>query len=157
MTTTEPHAPDLRVSQWIGPQGETLDTPVKLADLGDGAKILFAFQDWCTGCHSHGFPTLQRLHSALEPRGVGFAVIQTVFEGADANTFDKLRVNQTRYRLPIPFGHDAPPEGSSLPTFMQDYHTHGTPWFTVIDAEGKLVYSGFHLDAERLAAALLQE
>ncbi|WP_296173088.1 peroxiredoxin [uncultured Brevundimonas sp.] len=157
MMTTEPHAPELRISQWIGLHGETLDTPVTLANLGDGVKILFAFQDWCTGCHSHGFPTLQRLYSALEPRGVGFAAIQTVFEGPEANTFDKLRVNQTRYRLPIPFGHDEPPEGSSLPTFMQDYHTHGTPWFTVIDAEGKLVYSGFHLDAERLATALLQE
>lgn len=156
MSAAELQAPELRVRQWIGGDGEKLDAPVTLSDLGDGSKILFAFQHWCRGCHLHGFPTLQRLHAALAPKGVGFAVIQTVFEGADENTFDKLRPNQRKYRLPVAFGHDAPPPGARLPTFMEDYHTRGTPWFSVIDADGRIVFSDFHLDADKLVAALEQ-
>jgi hypothetical protein len=73
-------------------------------------------------------------------------VIQTVFEGAHENTFDKLRVNQLKYELPVPYGHDEPPTGATLPTFMEDYRTRGTPWFTVIDADGLIVFSDFNLD-----------
>jgi hypothetical protein len=94
------------------------------------------------------------LHGALESRGVGFAVIQTVFEGAHENTFEKLRINQVEYNLPIAFGHDEPPAGAAFPTFMEDYRTRGTPWFTVINANGRIVFSDFHLDADRLVAEL---
>ena len=153
MSMLEPQAPDLRVQKWIGADGEST-APLKLPDLGSGPKILFAFQHWCRGCHVHGFPTLQRLHSALSPRGVGFAVIQTVFEGADENTFEKLRTNQLKYELPVVFGHDPAPHGARLPTFMEDYRTRGTPWFTVINADGHIVFSDFHLDADRLVANL---
>lgn len=148
-------APELRVEQWVDATGERLAEPLKLADLGPGAKIIFAFQDWCSGCHSHGFPTLRRLFDALAPLGVGFAVIQTVFEGAEENTFDRLRVNQERYGLVMPFGHDLPPSGSDLPTFMEDYRTHGTPWFAVIDVSGRLVFSDFSIDADGLIAELI--
>lgn len=149
-------APELRVLQWIGEYGEILKTPLRLSDLGAGLKILFAFQDWCSGCHSHGFPTLQRLYGTLAPRGVGFAAIQTVFEGAQENTFARLRPNQKKYGLPIAFGHDAPRAGMSLPTFMEDYHSRGTPWFTVIDTGGQLVFSDFHLDADWLFTKLMR-
>lgn len=127
MSMAEGQAPELRVQRWIGKDGENLVAPLKLSDLGAGPKILFAFQHWCRGCHVHGFPTLQRLHRALAVRGVGFAVIQTVFEGAEENTFEKLRVNQLRYALPVPFGQDEPPVGAELPTVMEDYRTRGTP------------------------------
>jgi hypothetical protein len=150
----EQSAPELRVSQWIGGDGTKLDTPVTLSQLGQGPKILFAFQHWCRGCHLHGFPTLQRLHAGLAPKGVGFAVIQTVFEGEHENTFEKLRENQSKYELPVAFGHDPIPHGARLPTFMEDYRTRGTPWFSVIDAEGAVVYSDFQLDADKLVAHL---
>jgi len=101
----ERQAPELQVLKWIGKDGGTI-APLALSDVGTGPKILFAFQHWCRGCHLHGFPTLQRLHGALSPKGVGFAVIQTVFEGAHENTFEKLRVNQLKYELPVAFGHD---------------------------------------------------
>jgi len=149
---TDQKGPELRVPQWIDAQGQRLTRPLKLADLGSGTRILFAFQDWCPGCHAHGFPTLQRLHSALAPRGVGFAAVQTVFEGSHTNTFDKLRQNQLKYELPIPFGHDLPEAGRGVPTFMEDYHSGGTPWFTIIDAQGRIVFADFHLDADRLLA-----
>ncbi|KQO09035.1 TlpA family protein disulfide reductase [Sphingomonas sp. Leaf242] len=155
MSMTERQAPELRVREWIGGDGASI-APVALSDLGTGPKILFAFQHWCRGCHVHGFPTLQKLYGALSPKGVGFAVIQTVFEGADENTFDMLRVNQLKYDLPLAFGHDEPPTGQALPTFMEDYRTRGTPWFTVIDAGGHIVFSDFHLDADTLIADLSQ-
>ena len=156
MSMTEAQAPDLRVQRWIGADGVSLDSPIRLSDLGTGPKILFAFQHWCPGCHVRGFPTLQRLHSALRPRGVGFAVIQTVFEGAEENTFEKLRVNQLRYELPLAFGHDEPAAGTRLPSFMEDYGTGGTPWFAVIDAGGHIVFSDFHLDADQIVKELEQ-
>ncbi|MCB0183455.1 MAG: hypothetical protein KDE31_04285, partial [Caldilineaceae bacterium] len=86
--------------------------------------------------------------------GFGFAVIQTVFEGADVNTVDKLRETQLRYALTIPFGHDLPPDGGEYPTIMEDYRTGGTPWFILIDPDGAIVYSGFSLDAQKLVTAL---
>lgn len=147
-------APELRVQKWIGKDGQSLASPLRLSDLGTGPKIIFAFQHWCHGCHLHGFPMLQKLHSALNHKGVGFAVIQTVFEGADENTLDKLRENQLKYNLPIAFGHDEPLTGSLHPTFMEDYHTRGTPWFTLIDASGCILFSDFHLDEESLVKYL---
>ena len=154
MSVTGWQAPELRVQRWIGEDGSDLDAPIKLSDIGGGPKIIFAFQHWCRGCHLHGFPTLRRLHAAKASGGVGFAVIQTVFEGAHENTFEKLRVNQLEYGLPVAFGHDEPPLGEPLPTFMGDYNTRGTPWFSVIDARGHIVFSDFHLDADRLVAEL---
>jgi len=148
-------APELRTALWIDERGDPMDRPLRLADLGSGAKVLFAFQHWCPGCHSRGFPALRRLHDALSPHGVGFAAIQTVFEGEDVNTFDKLRLNQSSYGLPIPFGHDAATPSDPLPTFMRDYQTGGTPWFTIIDTEGRIVFAGFHIDADRVLEALL--
>lgn len=68
-----PIATDLRVAQWIDHAGEPLATPLRLADLGDGYRVIFCFQDWCPGCHSRGFPALQILHANLVDRGVGFA------------------------------------------------------------------------------------
>ncbi|BDT74267.1 hypothetical protein os4_38200 (plasmid) [Comamonadaceae bacterium OS-4] len=150
MSPAEQQAPELRVQKWIGEDGRSLVAPLKLSDIGAGPKILFAFQHWCNGCHLHGFPTLRKLHGALSSQGVGFAVIQTVFEGVHENTFEKLRVNQLKYELPVPFGHDELPAGAVLPTFMEDYRTRGTPWFTVIDAGGHIVFSDFHLDADWL-------
>ena len=155
MAEAEQQAPELRVRNWIGEDGASLPIPLKLSDLGAGPKILFAFQDWCPGCHAHGFPTLQRLHAALAPRGVGFAAIQTVFEGEHENTLEKLRINQDKYDLPIPFGHDAPPAGRRTPSFMADYHSGGTPWFTIIDADGRIVFQDFHLDVDSVLAALV--
>ena len=85
------------------------------------------FQHWCPGCHSHGFPTPQKLIKALGDRGFAFAAVQTVFEGAESNTFERLRETQLRYGLNIPFGHD--PAIGRASSLMADYGTRGTPWF----------------------------
>lgn len=96
-------APPLENVRWIDENGDERSSLI-LAELGQGFKILFFFQDWCPGCHSHGFPTFVKLAEELRDTGVGLAVIQTVFEGADVNTIDRLRENQQRYGLRVPFG-----------------------------------------------------
>ncbi len=154
------HAPELRVAQWIDAMG-LARAPLTLAELGDGFKVIYCFQHWCAGCHSHGFPALVNLVGALSKTdvgagfGFGFAVVQTVFEGAEANTFDRLRETQLRYGLALPFGHDSPAAthgASMIPTVMQDYGTGGTPWFIVINPAGEVVFSDFQLDADKLIA-----
>ena len=117
-----------------------------------------ARSSWLTrtvsGSSSHGFPTLQTLHKALAGKGFEFAVIQSVFEGFEENTADKLRATQVKYNLALPFGHDVAPSGAGLSTFMQDYQTGGTPWFTVLDPQGLVIYSEFQLDAAKFLAAI---
>ena len=146
------HAPELRVAQWIDAAGESMP-PLTLAQLGTNLKVIYCFQHWCPGCHSAGFPTLQRLVPALEPLGAGFAVVQTVFEGFEENTFDRLRETQLRYQLDLPFGHDA--IAGRHPTIMQDYQTRGTPWFILINLEGEIIFSDFTLNADRLIEHML--
>lgn len=142
-------APELRVSYWIDEAGAPR-APLKLSDLGPGYKVIYCFQHWCPGCHSSGFPTLKRLVDALQERGFGFAVIQTVFEGERENTVERLHETQSRYGLEIPFGHDHVTGGQ--PTTMTDYRTGGTPWFIVIDPEGHVIHSDFRVDADAVIA-----
>jgi len=140
-------APELRIPQWIDAAGQPR-APLKLADLGGGFKVIYCFQHWCPGCHSVGFPTLRKLVDALSDKGFCFAAVQTVFEGADVNTFERLRETQERHGLVIPFGHD--PAAGGSPTVISDYGTRGTPWFIVIDPMGEVVFSDFQLDGDRL-------
>ena len=147
--TLNAKAPDLRVATWIDGKGDTM-APLKLADLGNQYKVIYCFQHWCPGCHSHGFPTLKSMVDLLSTKGFGFAVVQTVFEGGEMNTFDKLRENQIKYDLRIPFGHDAASSASGTPALMKDYRTGGTPWFTIIDPGNQVVYSDFHLNLDSL-------
>jgi hypothetical protein len=37
---------------------------------------------------------------------------------------------------------------------MEDYRTAGTPWFTVINPDGRVAYTDFRLNAPRFLAAL---
>ena len=142
-------APELRVPYWIDEEGNPRE-PLKLSDLGTGYKVLYCFQHWCPGCHATGFPTLKRLIDALRGRGFGFAVVQTVFEGAEENTPQRLQETQSRYSLEVPFGHDTG-EGDQ-PTIMADYRTGGTPWFIVIDPSGRIIHSDFRVDADAVIA-----
>jgi hypothetical protein len=96
------------------------------------------------------------LAKELRDKDVGLAAIQTVFEGAEVNTFDRLRENQKRYRLRVPFGHavaDAD-SGDAMPAIMAAYRSGGTPWFVVIAPDGRVVYDGFVLVADGVIQAL---
>ena len=39
-------ASELRVADWIDAEGNPMDRPLRLADLGDGYKIIYCFQHW---------------------------------------------------------------------------------------------------------------
>src|SRR3546814_9984590 len=80
----------------------------------------------------------------------GIAGVQTVFEGVEVNTPDRLRHDQTKYGLRIPFGHDAISPDGRYPTTMVNYRTGGTPWLVVIDPAGTVIENGFSIDAEEL-------
>jgi thiol-disulfide isomerase/thioredoxin len=148
-------APPLENIRWINEDGNER-SPLTLTELGQGFKILYFFQDWCAGCHAHGFPTFVTLAEELGDKGVSFAAIQTVFEGSDVNTFDRLRENQRRYGLRVPFGHAVADSASAdaVPAIMEAYRSGGTPWFVVIAADGRVVYDGFRLDPKSLVRTL---
>lgn len=93
-------------------------SPAEPDRSGRGFRILFFFQDWCAGFHAHGFPTFVRLTEELHEKGVGLAAIQTVFEGSDVNILGRLRDNQRRYGLLVPFGH-APTSDGAVPAIME--------------------------------------
>ena len=148
-------APELGVTQWIDAAGQPL-ADYGLDKMRGAFKLIFCFQDACPGCHLTGFPSLIRVVEAF--RGspfVSFAAVQTVFEDFESNTFDQVAVNQRKYALPIPFGHDAGAgrvgDGSVL---MQRYRNGGTPWFILVDPSGSVVYNHFRIDADKLIAEL---
>lgn len=94
-----------------------------------------------------GFPTLKKLTEEFEANDrVVFIAVQTVFEGYSFNTKDKLRKNQTEYKLSIPMAHEAGnPDTHEIPTIMRQYRSGGTPWAVIIDPSGKVVYNDFHI------------
>ncbi len=145
-------APELDVKSWIDADGKP--TMFKLGHHHGKWVILKCFQFWCPGCHSHGFPSLQRISAAFQndPR-VAIAGIQTVFEGFSSNSEDAVRKLQLRYNLRIPMGHDAgSPNGDYLPGTMRRYRTGGTPWIIIIDREGIVVFNDFHVKPEAVIA-----
>jgi len=77
-------APELKIDYWIDANGDPADFSI----TASRGKWIFlkCFQNWCPGCHSSGFPTLQKFSTefASHPK-VAIAGIQTVFEGFTSN------------------------------------------------------------------------
>ena len=141
-------APEFDVKNWVDANGKKIE-PIQLSDFEGKFKVLYCFQSWCPGCHSVGLPNLQKMVNALEGNNkVVFLAVQTVFEGHDANTFDKMVETQKKYNLKIPFGHDAGDDGKSRSNIMTNYKTGGTPWFILIDQHDNVVFADFHLNVD---------
>ncbi len=139
-------APEFNVNQWIDANGNKTN-PIHLSDFKGKFKVLYCFQSWCPGCHSKGLPDLKKMVDGLEDnKNIVFLAIQTVFEGHDDNTFEKMVETQKQYELKIPFGHDAGDDGKSRSQIMTNYKTGGTPWFIMIDKHDNVVFSDFHLN-----------
>lgn len=139
-------APEFEVNNWIDAYGSKTE-PIKLSDFKEKFKIIYCFQSWCPGCHSKGLPDLKKMVEALKSNeSVAFLAVQTVFEGHDSNTFEKMVETQKQYNLMIPFGHDAGDDGKSISNIMKNYQTGGTPWFLFIDKHDNVVFSDFHLN-----------
>jgi len=142
-------APDLMVDQWVGTDDKPI-SPISLNDYNDTLKVIYCFQSWCPGCHSRGFPSLQQLTEELAGNEkVVFLAIQTVFEGHEENTYDKMLAAKKEYGLHIPFGHDPGSESSNNRSkTMYHYRTGGTPWFIFIDQQNNVVFNDYHLNVE---------
>ncbi len=143
-------APELNVPTWIDAEGKEI-APITLKDYEGEFKVLYCFQAWCPGCHSQGFPALQEMVEALKGNDkVDFLAVQTVFEGAHANTLERVKEIQKQYDLKIPFGHDVGDEKTrNISSIMYNYRTGGTPWFILIDQKGLVIFDYFHLDTEK--------
>jgi hypothetical protein len=104
-----------------------------------------------------GFPTLKELTKSFKDNGnVKFLAVQTVFEGYNTNTRDKLRKNQLEYGLKIPMAHSAgDPQTHAIPDIMRRYRSGGTPWVVIIDPKGSVVYNDFHIKT-KLAVKLIE-
>lgn len=142
-------APPLQVSHWIDGKGRKTAFDAKA--LEKRWVVMKFYQSWCPGCHSHGFPTMQKIQSAFgsHPK-VHLLAVQTVFEGFTTNTQDRLQEMQDRYDLRIPFGHDAGnPDGDHLPRTMRDYRSGGTPWLVIVAPDRTVVFDGFRLSATK--------
>ena len=98
-----------------------------------------------------GFPTLKKITQAYTDNDqVRFLAIQTVFEGYDFNTPDKLRKNQVKYALKIPMAHAAGnPDTHKAPKIMRSYRSGGTPWTVIVDPTGRVIYNGFHVEFDQ--------
>ena len=138
-------APSWNVDQWLGlPAGK------KMLDAGDykgKAGYLYCFQSWCPGCHSHGFPTLQKTMAHFKgDEEVAFVAVQTVFEGFSSNTLKRAGETAQRYDLDIPIGHSG--SDGQFSSLMRDYRNGGTPWTIIIDKQGVVRFNGFRIEAD---------
>jgi len=133
-------APSLQGVEWV----KTIDDVTPSIENGK-INYVFFFQSWCPGCHSHGFPTLQKMETNFHD--VNFIAIQTVFEGFDTNTKERALEDVKSFGLDIPVGHDGVP-GSSSPLLRQ-YRGGGTPWTIIIDKKGIVRFNGFRLHPEQ--------
>ena len=142
-------APELKVPLWVDGNGNTISSPTVTDKKGE-FTVIYCFQSWCPGCHSVGLPSLQKMVKELEGNDkVNFLAIQTVFEGAEANTYEKMLGVQEKYDLHIPFGHDVGDKTTAnRSSTMYNYRTGGTPWFIFIDGDGKVIFNDFHIDTD---------
>jgi hypothetical protein len=148
---------ELTVPYWIDANGNP--TTFSLIENRGKWIIINCFQHWCEGCHVYGLPDLQKIADTfINNAEIEIVCIQTVFEGFETNTQDKLRETQLRYQLPIIMGHDAGvPDGDVFPSTMSKLETGGTPWMIVMDPEGKIILSDFRIDVTKLIDFLRQE
>ena len=109
-----------------------------------------------------GFPTLKALTKIFKGSDdITFLAVQTVFEGFQFNTKDKLRKNQLKYGLKIPMSHAAGnPQTHAVPEIMRKYRSGGTPWAVIIDPKGWVVFNHYHIEiksAEKLIERLISQ
>lgn len=143
-------APDLGVTRWVDASGQPL-AAFDLAQTPGRYKLLFCFQHACPGCHSSGFPALKHVVESLGDTDiVSIAVVQTVFEDFEHNTFEAMLEDQRKYALKVPFGHDAGGAANEGSVLMQRFRNGGTPWFILIGPNGVVVFNDFRVAPDRL-------
>ena len=149
-------APELDVDTWVHlPEGQAKG-PTLHEEWKGKVVYLYFFQSWCPGCHSSGFPTLQKLKKEFSGNdGIRFATVQTVFEGFHTNTEKSAKEMVERYDLQdIPVGHSGSRDKRSA--IMQSFRTRGTPWTVLIGKDGLIRTEGFHVELEQGKKVLQQ-
>lgn len=146
----EQKAPELSKDiAWIDWNWEKLKNPIQLSDYAWKFKIIYCFQSWCPGCHSSWLPTLQKLREAFNNNTkIELFALQTVFEGFEQNSYDKILETQKKYNLDIPFWHDVGDEIVGKSYTMTDYKTGGTPWYILINEKDEVIFNDFHIHPE---------
>ncbi|MEM7067990.1 MAG: N-acetyltransferase [Pseudomonadota bacterium] len=140
-------AHELAVNDWIDGNGDTSATPFRLGDHAGKVRVLFAFQAWCPGCHTGGFPVLKEMMAHYESNSdVVFAAIQTVFEGHSQNGRERRLEMLQKYDINLPIGQD---DAFPRPEVITAYRTGGTPWFILIDRDGKVIYNDYRLELRK--------
>jgi thiol-disulfide isomerase/thioredoxin len=133
-------APSFEVDTWIQTYKQDLD----INDFKNKVVYIYGFQSWCPGCHSHGFPTLNELSKYYKyDSDVKFVAIQTTFEGFSTNDIQAAKDIIKRYNLTMPVAQSGL-EGLRS-KFMINYNTGGTPWTIIVDKNGIVRFSNFHL------------
>ena len=142
-------APEIELDYWIDLNGDPSHYSMH-AQRGKWV-YMYCFQDWCPGCHAHGFPALNQLASRYPDHPMlSIVAVQTVFEGFFTNTQDDVRKLQLKYDLPITMGHDpGNPAGDHRPGTMKNYRTGGTPWTVVVAPDGSVVFNDYHINMDK--------
>ncbi len=147
-------APKWDVAKWIDEDGKP--AKINMHHYDWKMKVIFCFQSGCKGSHKVGFPALKKMVDALKGDDrIAFFAVQTVFEGQEENTFEKIRKIQKQYKLKIPFGHDPGDESTdNISKIMHNYRSKGTPWFIVIGTGGSVVYNDFQINVKKAIVVL---
>ena len=147
-------APELTVPYWIDGDGKQRP-PLTLEELGARST------DFCsstnigaTGAIRPDSRLSRRWFKIPASRTSASPTVQTAFEGTYVNTRHKLPVDQQRYGLRIPFGHESRSPLGVNPATMENYCTGGTPWFVAIDPNGVVLQDGFSIDTDRFIRAV---
>lgn len=138
-------APNWDVERWFNlPEGvDKLD----VRDFRGKVVYVLCFQSWCPGCHTRGFPTLQKMIERYKGQStVAFVAVQTTFEGFSVNSAKVAETVGQQYDLKIPIGHTG--SDGKRSGLMERYRTGGTPWVIVIDRNGVVRFNDFHLPLE---------
>ena len=138
-------APPLGVTSWIQlPEDkETLD----ISDYRGKTVVMLLFQNTCEACQKRAFPTLKILVDKFgDTEKIAFLAIQTPFEDFLDNTESKIQSSAENFGLKIPFGHLAKTPG--FYSINAAYRTGGTPWWVIVNQQGKVDYNGFYLNPE---------
>ncbi|MBT3236651.1 MAG: TlpA family protein disulfide reductase [Bdellovibrionales bacterium] len=143
-------APEFNDLEWKSAKGKKITIP-SVAEHKGKVIILKFWQSWCPGCLSRGLPTLKKLQNRFEgDERVKIYSAQTVFEGFGTNDKRKIISIRKRYDLTIPIAHDdGLTHKKKRSVLMTRFRSGGTPWFVIIDTNGKVVFNNFHLNFDK--------
>lgn len=80
---------------------------------------------------------------------VKFLAVQTVFEGASSNTYEKMLEVQKKYNLKFLSDKTMETKLLEISILCIITRTGGTPWFIFIDQEDNVVFNDYHLNTDK--------